>query len=265
MPNQGFTLLLALLAVGNLYACGGLVLIAAGKKNWLLERHFELGKFHLLMGWVPLVFIALAVTEDIRFLALFVVGGMAGIVGELLVSFHWRAFFGEPIWLYGPGARVGGMTSILNFLPWAMGTLLFVICGRFVFQADRTFGAPVATAAAALVGGLILSTSIRGLRGKAERKFNGPSFALFCAPIVTTAVALGALHNLKYPTLMLISSLIGFATEYTYGRAMTLFFEEPLWTYQRWPIDNGHSSFVTLPLWALGGLYFHFAAAAVGL
>jgi hypothetical protein len=46
---------------------------------------------------------------------------------------------------------------------------------------------------------------------------------------------------------------------------MSLFFEEPLWRYRHLRIDDGHTSFVTLPLWALGGLYFHLIGGLVGL
>jgi len=46
---------------------------------------------------------------------------------------------------------------------------------------------------------------------------------------------------------------------------MSIFFSQPLWTYNHWKIDGGHTSFVTAPLWALGGLYFYFLAACLGL
>ena len=64
---------------------------------------------------------------------------------------------------------------------------------------------------------------------------------------------------------MLAFALVGFLTEYAYGRSMAVFFERSLWTYNHWQIDGGHTSFVTLPLWALGGLYFHFISASLGL
>ena len=60
-------------------------------------------------------------------------------------------------------------------------------------------------------------------------------------------------------------AVVGFLTEYGYGRSMSTFFERGLWTYNHWQIDEGHTSFVTFPLWALGGLYFHFIAACLGM
>jgi hypothetical protein len=73
------------------------------------------------------------------------------------------------------------------------------------------------------------------------------------------------LCGVRYPLLMLAFSLVGFVTEYAYGRGMSVMFERGLWTYNHWRIDEGHTSFVTLPLWALGGLYFYFIAGALGL
>ena len=68
-----------------------------------------------------------------------------------------------------------------------------------------------------------------------------------------------------FALLMAACSLVGSVTEYGYGRSMSLFFRDGLWTYNHLEIDGGHTSYVTLPLWALGGLYFHFIAAALGL
>ena len=79
------------------------------------------------------------------------------------------------------------------------------------------------------------------------------------------ALALTALCGPRYGLLMLAFSPLGFITEYAYGRIMSLFFEEPLWRYQHLRIDHGHTSFVTLPLWALGGLYFYLVAGLIGL
>ena len=59
--------------------------------------------------------------------------------------------------------------------------------------------------------------------------------------------------------------MVGFLTEYAYGRTMSVFFEKSLWRYNHWQIDSGHTSFVTFPLWALGGLYFYFISSWIGV
>ena len=92
-----------------------------------------------------------------------------------------------------------------------------------------------------------------------------PAFVVFCLPIASTAIALGFLVDGRYPILMVCFGLVGFATEYGYGRGMRLFFDRGLWTYNHWRIDGGHTSYVTLPLWAIGGLFFHLLARALGL
>lgn len=85
------------------------------------------------------------------------------------------------------------------------------------------------------------------------------------APIAVVAVALATSCSPAYLPLMLVLAYIGFFAEYAYGRIMSLFFERGLWTYNHLQIDDGHTSFVTPPLWALGGLYFYFMASMLGL
>ena len=64
---------------------------------------------------------------------------------------------------------------------------------------------------------------------------------------------------------MALFAIVGSTTEYGYGRSMSHLFAKGLWSYNHGKIDDGHTSYVTLPLWALGGLYFHFLAACLGL
>ncbi len=267
MVTAGALSLLILVMVSNVYG-GAIVAVAAVRRStMLLDARFSLKKFYLLMGWAPLAFAVLAILVDARYLALFIVAGLAGIVGELLVSLLWRSFFAEPIWTYSYRSVLSGYTSTLNFLPWAVGALLFHETSRLLGGAG-TGGAlirPMVVSAVAVAGGLALAFGLRGATSARERRFSKPAFAVFCLPIVTTAAALAWLESPKYPLLMAAFAVVGFLTEYGYGRGMSAFFERGLWTYNHWQIDEGHTSFVTFPLWALGGLYFHFIAACLGM
>ncbi len=245
-----------------------LVLVALKHGDWLTDQRFSLRKFYLLMGWAPLAFASLSLLLDARYLALFVAAGLLGIVGELIVSWVWRGFFHEPIWTYSYRSVLRGYTSTLNFLPWAVGALLFCETRRVLGTRPvelAALGRPVWVAAAALSLGMALSWPLSRLTSARRGVFTKRAFAVFCLPIACAASALAALVSAKYLLLMGAFALVGFVTEYTYGRGMSLFFERGLWTYNHWKIDQGHTSFVTFPLWALGGLYFHFIAGAVGL
>ena len=77
-----------------------LVTLALKRGDWLTDSQFSLTKFYVLMGWVPLAFLALSLVISPRYLLLFVATGLMGIVGELIVSVVWRRFFAEPIWTY---------------------------------------------------------------------------------------------------------------------------------------------------------------------
>ncbi len=236
--------------------------------RWWFDGRFSLRKFYGLMGWVPLCFALLGAFSGTRYLAFFVVASCAGIAGELLVSFAYHRFLGAPVWTYSYGAKSSGYTSTLNVLPWAFGGLLFqqlgLLAGLAWPSAVPVFEVVVVSAVALGLGCLTL-WPLRRFTAAATGEFSVPAFALFCAPIGVVALALSVTCGPRYGLLMLACSPLGFVTEYAYGRIMSLFFEEPLWRYQHLRIDHGHTSFVTLPLWALGGLYFCLLAGLIGL
>jgi hypothetical protein len=245
-----------------------LVVLALRRGDWLTDQQFTLTKFYLLMGWVPLAFLSLALLIDPRYLALFVAAGCLGVLGELLVSVVWRWYFHEPIWTYSYRSVLRGYTSTLNFLPWAVGALLFCETRR-VLGGSSSESEPLLTtaivSAAALAAGSAVAWPLARLTSARRREFSRRAFAVFCLPILATAAVLAAVVHPRYLALMAAFSVVGFTTEYTYGRGMSLFFERGLWTYNHWKIDGGHTSFVTLPLWALGGLYFDLIGRGLGL
>ena len=263
----GFRPLAVITIVSNVYGLGLILGSMAARSDWLVTSGFSLRKYYLLMGWAPLTFLALALLVDGRYLVLFVVAGVAGIVGELVVSVLWRQFFDQPIWTYSYRSVLRGYTSTLNFFPWAVGALFLHTAGRFLTEvpgAAPSMLRPVLVAGVALLGSWLVVWPWRRWSG-GDRSFSKRAFAVFCVPIGVSAVALGIFCGPAYPLSMAAFSLVGFLTEYSYGRGMSLFFERGLWTYNHWQIDQGHTSFVTFPLWALGGLYFHLIARALGL
>ncbi len=268
LAPRGLHELILLAVVNNGYVCVLLLSALITKSTFLIEPRFSLRKFYLLMGWVPLAFGVLALLVDARYLLFFVVAGVAGILGELLVSVLWRWFFQEPIWTYSYRSVLGGYTSTLNFLPWAVGAFLFHASGRWLGgppPSGATLFRAMFVSSMAFVVGLLVAWPVRAVNAGRARSFSKPSFGLFCLPIALTAIAVGVVCSPRYALLMIAFGPIGFATEYTYGRSMSLLFERGLWTYNHWKIDSGHTSFVTLPLWALGGLYFYFISACLGL
>lgn len=255
--------LLVLAGVTQLYG----LLAAATLRGAVVELYcapFSRRRFYALMGWAPLTFVALGVLFDVRYLAYFVVAAVAGVAGELLLSVLWRSFFREPIWTYGYGARASGYTSTLNVLPWAIGGLFFQVVGRLVHPEPAPLR-PMLVSAAAFAVAFPLAWALRAWSRPPDGGFSRRGLLLFCLPIAATAGALAVACSPRYLPLMALFAVVGTLTEYAYGRAMSTLFERPLWTYNHGQLDGGHTSYVTLPLWALGGLYFHFLAATLGL
>ena len=152
--------------------------------------------------------------------------------------------------------------------PWAVGALCFHLMGRLVTWGSDAAAPtlmPVLVSSAAFVIGVSVAWPSRRATSAREGRFTPTAFALFCLPIALTALGLSLFCGPRYLLLMTVFAVVGFFTEYVYGRIMSLFFDSALWTYNHWRIDGGHTSFVTFPLWSLGGLYFWFIASWLGL
>lgn len=243
--------------------------LGASPTSWG-DSTFSWRRFYVLMGWAPLTYLTLALLVSWRYLAMFVVCGVAGVVGELIVSVAWRLFFGAPIWTYSHGAFAAGFSSTLNFLPWAVGAFLFhaialaLRAGAWVDGCGLLFA--IGVSVTALAGGALVSWPAYALArfvGRAKPALSMRGLAAFCFPILCVAVALAVQVDWRFVPLMLAFSVVGFLTEYGYGRVMSEFFTRGLWRYNPWPLDHGHASPVSLPLWALGGLFFFFIAHAL--
>lgn len=270
--HDGLVPLAVLGIVGHLYTCALLIGVVALRSRLLSSQAFTARKYYLLMGWAPLTFLALAMWIDVRFLVFAPLAALAGIIGETLLGLMWSRFFAKPIWTYSYRALLHGRTATINLLPWMVGALLFLITARFVgvdpAEPSWSLSSPLLVSVAALGAGALLSVVLLLLlwpNDQRAKRFTLPRFALFCLPIAVTAVALAALCDPRYAVLMASFAIVGAVTEYAYGRSMSLFFRQQLWTYHHLPVDGGHSSLVTVPLWALGGLYFFWIAAQVGL
>lgn len=264
--------LLVFVVVSHGYAATLLVLAAVLKSQLFSTPDFSHRKYYLLMGWAPLSLLVIGLCCDWRYWPYALIAAIAGILGETLLSAVWMRFFDQPLWTYSYQAVLRGFTSKLNLLPWMIGAFLFVTTARLLGRwwpppsamalAPELVGA-IALPVSALVVWLVHRVAVR--RSGGDRRFTRGRFALFCTPIAITALSLAILCDPRFAVLMALFAIVGPVTEYAYGRTMAFFFERPLWTYNHWTLDHGHSSVVTIPLWALGGLYFHLIATRLGL
>jgi len=254
------------------YICLLVIFTVLTKNDYLINLRFSVKKYYLLMGWVPFSFLVLTLFLDSRYLVFFFVCGAAGIIGETVVSMIWSRVFDQSIWTYHHLSRINGYTSALNFLPWATGAFIFLITARLLetmsFKIFNVDYSPYGVSGLAFVSGIILAVLLVVWHTKHtgdEKQFTMGRFLIFCVPIVTTALALCVFCDLKFLILLLAFAVIGNITEYIYGKIINLLFGQCLWTYTYLKIDSGHSSFVNLPLWALGGLYFYLISISLGL
>src|SRR4030042_3133906 len=66
----------------------------------------------VLKSWMPLV--------------LFLIFGLAGVMGEALFSWWWNRLFEKRFWVYRVDSVWNGYTSPLNLIPWGMGGFLYL-------------------------------------------------------------------------------------------------------------------------------------------
>ena len=224
---------------------------------------FSTINFLLSMLWVPLGYLVISVVFDYRFSILFLIFGIAGILGETILSFIWNTFIEKSIWTYRD-MILKGYTSYLNFFPWTVGGLIFYTIGyAYTNFINIKFKSDLRLIIISSVIGLLLSIAIILLTTLTKKipiktKFSIKKYLVLCLPIFLTYFNLMIFSNKSYIILIGIFVIIGNITEYIYGKYLAEIFHERFWTYNYLKIDHGHSSFTNLILWGYGGLYFYF-------
>jgi len=248
--------------------------VAVALFHFIKTRHFRLAHFdfnrdnYCILIMPPLISILLVA---IRYqsslpLGLFLIFGIAGMVGETIFSIWWKIFFEKNFWIYRFDTLFNGYTSTLNFVLWGMGGLLLAWVGEKVgishSPGNGFLSVPlIATYIFLFFVGLTLFVSYHiGERRKIGFQFkelNFFSYLLFCMPILAVIVYL-AYVDILYLRAAIFFGLIAFIFEYLLGKVIEFFISKELWYYSYGSFDHKHSTFLNILPFILGGFYFWF-------
>jgi hypothetical protein len=210
--------------------------------------------------------IFMVLTKNYILLTFFIVSGMFGVTGELLISWWWRQFFWKGFWDYKHAAILRGDTSSLNFPAWSLGGILIVFT-YFIFEnvfntnmldvmnttkiinflSDLILYELIGIVFSIVLGKIILK---KDMRGKTLLRYS-----VFSSGILLFISLLTNTYGLKWLILFIIWGLICFVTEYLFGKIVVKFVGKKLWLYTYLTIDNGHTSLLNILPFALAGYY----------
>ena len=211
-------------------------------------------------------------SKDYSALLLLLIFSIAGVLGETLFSFLWHTFYERKFWSYRVDTLADGYTSLLNFIPWAVGGMFYLnIVGKLTSQYSQPgnfhpFLPFYLVFAVAFLAGLALQVLIFGLILKG-RKFKDVSFFnyfFFCFPGVLAIALVAVLYGKIMIALAVGFGLIASAAEYLFGKSVEFFLSKKFWTYNYWAFDNGHFTPLSIIPFALGGFYFWGIALCFG-
>jgi len=88
-------------------------------------------------------------------------------------------------------------------------------------------------------------------------------FAIIILPILCV-VMMAIFVDIKILNLFIISSFTGFFLEYVVGLTYHKTLNRRLWEYKKFSI-NGYTSYLSIPIWGIGGVFFWFIAKMLNL
>jgi hypothetical protein len=261
-----------------LSACIGFLLWLAVSTIYRLHTHtrkyfrfdFSRRNYYIMMSPFVLAIVLICVLAGTwQPLINFVVLAAAGVIGETLFSLWWDIFFPKRFWVYSFDALFRGYTSLLNFIPWGVGGLLFL---AIIEYSDLQFNQPLIRGYATspfyipfaiifiLTLALVLFVAYKSRRRhKLGFEFSAvtvKNYIWFCLPIILPILLLAVFYGVEHLVLALLFGLIAFVAEYLFGKACVLLISKRLWYYSYFTIDNNHTKPLNIIPFMAAGFYF---------
>ena len=188
----------------------------------------------------------------------------AGVIGETLFSEWWKAFYAKSFWAYKVEAVAHSYTSFLNFIPWAIGGMLFLNILGITDGATLNYRAIAAAEipfylifALALLVGLLIQWIVFHSAGINKFKHASLSnYLFFIFPFLLALAVCVLVYSPNFVGIAVAFGILGAFFEYLFGKACELFISKKLWTYKYLTIDNDHFTPLSLVPFSLAGFYF---------
>lgn len=229
-------------------------------------KYFSFSPLHYYILVSPLVagviiqFVRINSFEPIMYFATF---GVAGVIGESLVSVWWHRYFSRRFWFYTAETLYHKYTSWLNFIPWGIGGMLYIsIFNSFgvPFNDPRFDFAEFILFLVFTIGICLQLIIYRLLISKnSQNRFHTLSSAniiFFYAPIAFFIAVLAQIYGYQMLHIAISFGLVACLAEYLFGKATEYFILKKLWIYTYVSLDRGHFTPLAIPFFIIGGFYF---------
>jgi hypothetical protein len=199
----------------------------------------------------------------------FLVFALSGVIGETVFSFWWHHFFAKRFWVYQVDALFHSYTSLLNFIPWGAGGLLYLsIVGYLRVSPPRTFYMifSILVFLSVLVQIFIFNLYYR--RNRKDFKFhevNYLNFGLFYLTLFIPVLVTSFIYGPWVLGITLAFGVVAGVVEYLFGKSTEFFISKKLWLYQYSSFDKGHFTPLSIPAFALAGFYFWIISSFLNL
>ncbi len=247
------------------WVIAGIVHYARTKKLKFWKFSFCVKNYYWLLGGFLIYQIVSSFrSQSINPLIIFTVFALAGVIGEVLFSEWWKAFYAKSFWTYKIKTTIHSYTSLLNFLPWGIGGILFLNILNAITApiSDASAGSGVDIpfyipfALSFLIGFLIQWVIFYGSGMKKFKRANLANYLFFIFPFLLSLTVCGFVYSLNFIGIAIAFGITASFFEYLFGKATKFFISKKLWTYNHLAIDNGHFTPLVLIPFSLAGFYF---------
>ena len=197
---------------------------------------------------------------SIKPLLLFVFFGIAGVAGETIASIWWRLFFSKRFWEYRIQTVFHKYTSWLNFIPWAIGGIMYISILQLLsidpnsYAWGRLEDVFIATIALGILSQYLMFRLLWS-----GRRFHSATILnslFFFYPIVVLLATLGIFYGGEMLGIAGAFAVVATSAEYVFGKMTEYVVSRKLWTYIYMAQDKGHFTPLSIPLFVFGGFYF---------
>jgi hypothetical protein len=226
----------------------------------------SVSKYYLriILPIISLVIILSFIENDLSFLIYFLLFGILGMIGETLFSWLWDIFYPKIFWDYKVQTLFKNYTSYLNLIPWGLGGFVYWFC--FIKLSDGLVTLSSKNIEFIYVSIIffaiqLLTISVRLILKKKKfefKKVNILNIWYLYLPFIVSLVYLTMLVDTRYLSIILITGIIVFLFEYSFGKVCHWVLGSRLWVYNYYSFDKGHITFLSIPAFMQGAVYFLF-------
>ncbi|TSA46652.1 hypothetical protein D4R52_00020 [bacterium] len=238
------------------------------KTNEIKLYHFEFSvrNYHILASALVISAIVNSLVESSLLPVIYFLSfAILGVFGETFFSIWWHIFFSKRFWVYRVDTLVHGYTSLLNFIPWGAGGMLYLSLANYLkVTVPRTFSLNFAII---FFFSVCLQLVFFMLYKRTEdfkfHEITPANYVFFCLPMVISILVLSFAYG---PWVLILAISFGIAAslvEYLFGKMTEFLISKKLWVYQYKAFDNGHFTPLSILPFALAGFYFWIIASFI--